>query len=163
MKRLSRIKTTAISATMIFGLSTPAMAVDQGITFTGLITEQCAVLLGVPGTLGVSPDQTILSSEESGGNAGTAIVTTNGLGSNIQVVVPTSFAIGPASADDNVTFAGDYDLSGSTILSDIVGSTTSALSLGVTTISVHASATKTTGTFEAGTYQMVPIVRCLSS
>lgn len=97
-----------------------ALAVDVGVLFSGLVTESCAVNVGTTGTLALSPDATSLSSENAGGIQGTAIVSTNGLGSTIEVVAPNSFLTGPATADTNTTFAANYDLSGATIITDIV-------------------------------------------
>lgn len=139
-----------------------AFAVDQDVTFRGTILESCSLVIGTDGTLGVSTDQTVLSSEETGGIFGTVTAATNGLGATIEVITPTGFQTGPSSADTNTVFAADYDLSGATVLTEILGGVLTPLGLGATLITVNASATKTSGTFDAGIYELVTVVRCTS-
>lgn len=143
-----------------FALCEISNATDQNIRFNGTVLESCALTIGTDGTLGVSADKTVLSSEETGGVLGTVTAVTNGLGADIQVITPSSFSVGPASADTNTTFATKYALTGSTVLSEVIGTTVSPLGLGATVVSVNASATKSTGTFESGDYELVTVVRC---
>jgi len=144
-------------------LNQSAQAVDVGVLFSGLVAETCAVNVGTTGTLALSADATVLSSENAGGIQGTAVVTTNGLGSTIEVVAPSSFLTGPSTADTNTVFDANYDLSGATIVTNILNTVTTPLNLGTTTISMDATATKTVGSFSAGAYSLITTVRCTSS
>lgn len=139
-----------------------AFAVDQDVRFSGLVLDSCALVIGTNGVLGQSIDQTVLSSKETAGLPGTVTVTTNSINSNIQVISPTTFDVGPASADTNTTFASSYALAGDTILSEVSGDSVTPLALGVTVATIDANATKTTGTFDAGLYELVTTVRCTS-
>ncbi len=144
-------------------LSYSATAVDAGIVFAGAILETCVVTVGTAGTLVASGDLTNLSSENSGGIKGTASVVTNGVNSSVQVIAPTSFLTGPSTADTNTTFATDYALTGATITAELAGTVTTSLNLGITTVSVDATATKSSGTFDAGAYSLVSTVRCTTT
>lgn len=122
--------------------------------------DSCTVNVTTPGTLGVSADQTSQSSENVGGIPVSAIITTNSTNSQIQVIAPSSFVVGPADADTNTVFATKYGLSGATTANDVNGTTLTALNSGINNMSVDASATKTSGAFSAGTYSMVATIRC---
>lgn len=152
-------KLGAVSAISI-ALISSANAEDQNVKFTGVVLDSCALIIGTDGTLGQSADQTTLSSQEIGGLPGTVTATTNGTASTLEVITPTAFLTGPASADTNTTFDTNYTLTGATSLSEVIGSTVSPLGLGVTVATINASATKSSGTFDSGTYELVTIVRC---
>jgi len=159
MKNITKI----MVATLGVALTAPAaFAVDQDVRFSGLVLDSCALVIGTNGVLGQSIDQTILSSKETAGLPGTVTVTTNSINSNIEVISPTSFDVGPASADTNTTFAASYSLAGDTTLSEVTGDSVTPLALGITVATIDANATKTTGTFDAGLYELVTTVRCTS-
>lgn len=158
--KMKIIKKLCAVAVMSIALSPAVQAADQNVKFTGIVLDSCALIIGTDGLLGQSGDQTILSSTESGGLPGTVTATTNGIASTLEVITPTSFLTGPASADTNTTFASSYALAGTTTLSEVVGSTVSPLGLGVTIATIDASATKSSGTFDSGTYELVTTVRC---
>lgn len=159
MKNITKI----MVATLGVALTAPAaFAVDQDVRFSGLVLDSCALVIGTNGVLGQSIDQTILSSKETAGLPGTVTVTTNSINSNIEVISPTSFDVGPASADTNTTFAASYSLAGDTTLSEVLGDSVTPLALGITVATIDANATKTTGTFDAGLYELVTTVRCTS-
>jgi hypothetical protein len=159
MKRMTKT-TLALALTALIAPS--ALAVDQDVRFAGIVLDSCALVIGTNGVLGQSLDQTVLSSKETGGASGTVIVTTNSPNSTIEVIAPTSFDIAPANADANTVFTASYSLAGDTVLSEILGDSISPLGLGVTTATIDANATKESGTFDAGLYELVTTVRCTS-
>lgn len=156
-------KKIAIIGVAIIGLSSPASAEDVNVDFSGTILESCSLTLGGTGTLGPSSDLTVLSSEETGGVSGSVVASTNGVGSTIQVIAPTAFNTGPSSRDTNTVFAAAYELTGATIIGQVTGSTVTPLGLGQTTVTVDASATKSAGVFDAGTYTLTTVVRCTTT
>lgn len=157
MKHIKKL----IGATLISGLVAPsAFAADQDVRFTGVVLDSCAIVIGTNGILGQSIDQATLSSKETGGLPGTVSVTTNSINSTIEVISPSSFDVGPATADTNTVFSASYALAGDTVLSEVIGDTVSPLGLGVTVATIDANAVKSTGTFDAGTYELVTTVRC---
>ncbi|WP_051279577.1 hypothetical protein [Hellea balneolensis] len=157
MKNIKKIMVVTLGSALI---APSAFAVDQDVRFSGVVLDSCALVIGTNGILGQSIDQTVLSSKETAGLPGTVTVTTNSINSNIQVIAPTSFDVGPASADTNTTFAASYTLAGDTVLSEVSGDSVTPLGLGVTVATVDANATKSTGTFDAGIYELVTVVRC---
>lgn len=137
-----------------------AAAQTDDIQFDGTVSDSCTVVADSNGTLALNGLSTILSSTEAGGSAGAATVTTNNTTFSVSIDAITAFTTGPADADTNTTFATQYDASGATTASGVDGGTSTSLGLGVTTLSVDATATKSSGTFSAGTYQLTATVRC---
>lgn len=142
-------------------LSVPASAVDQNVNFRGVVNDSCSLVVLNDGLLGVSSDQTVLSSKEAGGLRGRVSVVTNGPGNTIEIISPSGFAVGPPSADLNTVFESEYSASGGTILSNLLGVVVSLLGIGTTTIDIDATATKTSGAFESGAYELITVVRCV--
>jgi len=152
----------------IAGLSTAALilsgsasATDRNVNFRGVINNSCSLVVLNDGLLGVSSDQTILSSKQAGGLQGRVSVVTNGYGNTIEVISPSGFTVGPPSANMNTIFESEYSASGGTILSNLLGVVVSILGIGTTTIDIDATATKTSGTFESGAYELTTVVRCI--
>lgn len=139
-----------------------AHSTDQTVEFRGLINNSCSIVVLNDGLLGVASDQTILSSKEAGGLQGTVNVLTNGIGATVEVVAPTGFSVAPPSGTVNTLFETSYSLSGVTVLADLVGSSVTPLGLGLTRLDLDASATKTSGTFESGAYELTTVVRCVT-
>lgn len=137
--------------------STPALAVDAGAVFAGLVLSTCALTVGTPGVMTANAGYTSLSSENAGGSRSTVVALTTGATFNISALAPSTFTAGDSS---NVTFATDYTLTGSTSASDILGVTTTLLNIGTTTVAVDLTATKSTGNFPAGAYAATVTVRC---
>lgn len=142
-------------------LSVPASATDRNVNFRGVINNSCSLVVLNDGLLGVSADQTVLSSKEAGGLRGRVSAVTNGPGNTIEIISPTGFSVGPPSADVNTVFESEYSTSGGTILSQLLGVVVSILGIGTTTIDIDATATKTSGTFESGAYELITVVRCV--
>lgn len=156
------LKKLTLALTLSAAFTSSALAVDQDVRFAGAVLDSCALVLGTNGVLGQSLDQTVLSSQETGGVSGSVTITTNSPNSTLEIIAPTSFDIAPASGDINTVFATSYALQGDTLLSEVVGDTLSPLGLGITTATIDTSATKTSGTFDAGLYELVTTVRCTS-
>ncbi|MEM6849569.1 MAG: hypothetical protein AAF580_16130 [Pseudomonadota bacterium] len=141
-------------------LASSAAAQTGDILFNGTVAGACTIVTDNNGTLGLNGLSTVLASTETGGAAGQATVTTNDGSFSVSIDNITSFTTGPGDADTNTTFATTYDASGATTATGVTGSTSTSLGAGVTTLSVDASATKTSGTFSAGSYQLTATVRC---
>lgn len=146
----------------VFTALVPAAANAQtaDVLFDGTVGDSCTVVADTNGTLGLNGDSTVLASTEAGGAAGAATITTNATSFSVSIDAITAFTTGPADADTNTTFATTYDASGATTASGVDGGTSTSLGNGVTTLAVNASATKSVGTFSAGTYQLTATVRC---
>lgn len=160
------MKTTTkilLTSAVLIGGSMQANATDTNTTFTGVIPPSCLVTISTPGLIGASSDQTVLSTEETGGLAAVAAVVTNSTTSTIQVIPPVAFSVAPASGNANTTFATSYDTTGVTVADVADGNTVTALNLGLTAMTIDASATKSSGTFDAGAYEFVATVRCVNT
>lgn len=152
-----RVKLAAGAFLAIAIGSSPALAVDAGAVFTGLVTSTCALTVGTAGVMTANAGYTTLSSENAGGSRSTVAALTTGDTFNISAIAPSTFTAGDSS---NVTFATDYTLTGSTSASDILGATPTLLNVGTTTVAVDLTATKSTGNFPAGAYAATVTVRC---
>ena len=157
---------TSTVAIIVGTIATPAFAVDVDgqATFGGSILDSCVVNVTSGGTLGVSADKTLLASTETGagGVAAVAAVTTNSTNSTVQVINPVAFTLGPDDADTNTTFGTSYVLSGATTATENDGTTVTTLGTGVTNMSLDSSATKSSGSFAAGTYSLITTIRCVT-
>ncbi len=151
--------TLAVGSSTALLLST-ALAQSDTVTFNGTISDTCTVVAGSAGTLAASTDNTVIASSEAGGSAGTATVTTNSTSFEITLAAATAFDSAPASAAANTTFAAEFDASGATTASDVAAGVAQAAGSGTTNLSIDASATKSTGTYEAGSYSLTVTVTC---
>jgi hypothetical protein len=149
---------TTLTTGLLLLHTLPANAAD--IPFNGTVVASCVLTVGTPGILAVNSDSTILGSQQSGGLAGSANALTTGTGYSVSVSSPASFTLGPADASDNVTFSSSYQGSGATNFSQTSESTSTSLNLGLTTIGVDLTATKTSGIFSAGNYTAATTVTC---
>ena len=95
----------------------------------------------------------------SGGSAGTATVLTTGTAFSLSTDEPI-FTSAPAGGGTGVTFASNYASTGDNVIPQTSGATATPLSAGTSNISVNMSATKTSGTFVAGTYAASVTLRC---
>lgn len=162
LKRILFGTVVAISGSI--SISAYAVDVDGQATFGGTILDSCVVNVTSGGTLGVSADKTLMASTETGagGVAAVAAVTTNSTNSTVQVINPVAFTLGPGDADTNTTFGTSYVLTGATTATENDGTTVTALGAGVTNMSLDSSATKSSGSFSAGTYSLVATIRCVT-
>ncbi|WOI52783.1 hypothetical protein [Parvularcula sp. LCG005] len=152
-----------MSAVFVGGLSGVAFAQSDDVIFNGTIADSCTVVAGSAGTIAASTDSTVLSSTEAGGSAGDAAVTANSAAYQVTVSAPTAFDSAPAGSDTNTTFAASYAASGATTASGVNAGVQTAINAGETTITVDASATKSVGTYAAGSYQLTTTVTCSTS
>ena len=142
----------------------PAQAQTSGdVTLDGLLLDICVLTISSSGTLTPNVDYTQLSSENGGGARGGATIITTSSSFDLVVDTPTGFSMMPAGGDTGVSYASLYSASGVTILGDIGEGVLSSLGLGLTNVSVGATATKAAGVFPAGSYQLPVTVRCVSS
>ena len=159
-----RLAALTLSAVTGLAISPTALSqtVDNQITFSGSIPESCTLNVLTAGTLGVSLQQNILSSEQIGGIPATATITTNSASSVVSLINPADFATAPAGASADVTFGTNYILAGTTIAVEADGETQTALNLGLSTMTINASATKSSGTLPTGDYTLTPTLRCIT-
>ncbi len=142
----------------------PASAQTSGdVLFNGLIFDTCIVLILGSGTLAPDATYTSLSSENPGGARGGATVVTTSTNFDLSIDAPAGFSMTPSGGDTGVSYDALVSASGVTVLTDIVDGALSALGLGLTTLSVGATATKGAGIFPAGSYQLPVTVRCVAS
>ena len=152
-----------VAAWVVFA-SSGAVAQSSGdVIFNGLILDSCVVAVLASGTLTADPTYMTLSSENAGGARGAATIVTTSTNFDLQIDTPTGFSVMPAGGDASVTYGAVVSTTGVTILADIADGVLSALGLGLTTLSVGTTATKGSGVFPAGSYQLPVTVRCVAS
>jgi hypothetical protein len=152
----------AIAAGLLFAGQASAQS-SGDVLFNGLIFDTCIVLILGSGTLAPDATYTSLSSENPGGARGGATIITTSANFDLVIDAPVSFSMNPAGGDTGVTYGGLVSATGVTVLGDILDGALSALGLGLTTLSVGATATRGAGIFPAGAYQMPVTVRCVAS
>ena len=130
------------------------------VQFNGMILSSCTILVLTPGTLAVNTDGDLLSSENLGGLPGTATVTSTGLGYDLSITAPTGFDTAPTDGGTNTTYDASFSSIGVTIDPLVEVGDILSLGLGLSTLTVNASAQKSTGIFPAGTYQMTTTLTC---
>lgn len=151
-------------AACVFSSTENASAQTSGdVIFNGLILDTCVVAIVSTGTLAADATYTSLSSENAGGARGSATVVTTSVDFDLQIDTPVGFSAMPAGGDTGVTYGALVSATGVTSLVDIVDGALSALGLGLTTLSVGATATRGAGVFPAGSYQLPVTVRCVPS
>ncbi|MFC6490537.1 hypothetical protein [Nitratireductor sp. GCM10026969] len=149
-----------VAATALAASTLPGLAADGTVLFNASVLSTCLITIGTPGVMTASADYTELSSLEAGGASGTATILTTAAGYEVSTSAPVAFVSAPAGGDDSVTFASSYSASGVTSLTDVVGSVTSVLGLGLTNLDVDLTATKSAGAFPAGSYVAEVTVTC---
>lgn len=137
-----------------------AVAVTANVPFAATVLATCTVTVAAPGVMTANSDFTRLDSEESGGSAGRATVVTTGATFSVSVDAPSAFITAPAGGNENVTFAANYEASGATVASGILGTVPTLLNPGVTDVDVDLRATKSAGVFAQGAYASEAVVRC---
>lgn len=137
-----------------------AKAQDADVIFNGTVADSCTVVADSAGTIAINTGNTVLSSTEAGGAAGAATITASTTTYEVTVDAPSTFTTAPAGSDTNTTFATTYDASGATTASGVAGTTATTLGAGSTTLAVNASATKSSGIYNSGTYSLTTTVRC---
>lgn len=140
----------------------PAIAAQSGINFGGTVglRNYCQVVLVEGGVLAQSGDQKELSSEQAGGVAGRAQITTTRGRYRVSIDAPTGFSSMPPDGDTNVDFSSAYSLTGATTATRRNGARSTRLGRGRTDLAAHFSARRVVGSFPAGSYSSVLTVRC---
>lgn len=165
-RRLRVARTIGLGLTLLGATSIPAAAlVDVRI-------GSCTIVVSTPGVLTASADLKTLSSTNPGGRAARVSVTTLINGSfphltcnlvaqlncfRVTYVPPVNFSSAPPGGDANVLFTGQIVPQGSSSLLDLLSA---VIVNGTQTIDLSLTATKTQGSFTAGTFQAIPTVRC---
>lgn len=148
-----------VAALVALGAFAP-VAAQEDVIFNATVAGSCTIVVDTSGTLGVATDFTQLSSALAGGTAAGATVTASDNSFSLTLAAATAFDTGPSNANTNTTFAAAYDASGATSATDVAAATPTALTSGITNVSVDASADKTTGIFDAGSYSLTTTLTC---
>lgn len=133
-----------------------AFAVTGNVIFNGDISNTCSITIVDAGILAANVGQTQMSSENTGGQAGTATIVTTSANYAISLNAPTAFNAGSPVAPS--TFAAKYSTTGASTYSNQTGS--NPLAAGTSNVAVHLAANKTTGSFPTGTYSATVVLRC---
>lgn len=149
-----------ILASIALLLAGKANAAEGTVTFNGTVLPSCLITIGTPGTLTADAGYTELSSKNAGGVAGTATVVATAATFGLSTSAPATFTSAPAGGDDNVTFVSNYSASGVTSVTDVVGTVTTPLGIGLTNVNVDLTATKASGNFPAGNYIADVTITC---
>lgn len=122
--------------------------------------QLCQIVLTQPGTLGVSYDATTIGSNQPGGRAGIANITTTNSSYAIALDLPAGFSAAPIDGNNGVSFKASYSGTGDTNFSNLPGTFPVKLKRGDTRITTHITATRFGDTFPSGAYSAELIVRC---
>jgi hypothetical protein len=156
MKNLTRV--AIIAAVAMAPIK--AISAEGNIPFSGSVQDTCIISVGNTGTLSVNTNHTVLGSEEAGGSAATATVLTTGEGYSLRADAPTAFQTTATTGNNNVSFEANYKASGASSIGKTDGKIASPLNRGSTSVDIDMSGTKTSGTFEAGSYDAIVLLRC---
>lgn len=157
------LRVCSLLAAASLGASQAAAQSSGNVIFNGLILDTCIVVILGSGTLAPDAAYATLSSENPGGSRGAATILTTSANFDLSIETPAGFSLTPAGGDTGVSYDALVSATGVTVLTDILDGALSALGLGLTTLSVGATATKGAGNFPAGAYQLPVTVRCVSS
>ena len=149
---------------LVFFVS-PVYAINTGTAqFLGNLTSSCDVSNFIDGTIVANSGATSLSSTAAGGTPATFTAQTNAGSYKITLGTPT--LVGPSGTVTGVTFTTTASATGTGVLGSIISLINSVagvlnLSLGGTyAVTVNATATLPSGSFEAGTYTLSVPVSC---
>lgn len=155
-----------VAAAVLLPASIPANAVSGNIPFNGNIPgpNLCSIVVSQDGVLAQNLAETVLSSKEVGGVAGTARVYSFE-DYWLSVQAPVYFTSAPPTGNDNVTFqalfSGTSFHQGATF-AERPGDSPVQLQSGftVTDVTVNLIATRTVSTFPHGFYSAWTVLRC---
>jgi hypothetical protein len=146
------------AALMVASIDQTALATTQNVIFNGTIAPTCTLVVGINGTMTVSPDLQSLSSHNSGGSAGTVTLTTTG-GVSLSVDPVTTTTV-PSADSTSTTWTPTYSAAGAHSIVE-TGSATSIGTPGADLVSVHLAGTKGgSNRFSNGNYQATVTLRC---
>lgn len=143
----------------IQALPTPAHAATGTALFAGTILDTCTIVIGTAGVLDLDITGTSFGTTSGLGVPALAVVTTTGLGFNIDVDTPSGFTIAPSGGNTNVSFSTEYSTTGVTSAGGVLGGVLTALGLGITSLSIDLTATKPDA-FPAGLYTAETVITC---
>ena len=160
-----------VLATM-FGTSTfaaiPAAVgpADGDLKWNGAIDQMCNLQGFRDGTVIASIDQTNLSSELNGGIAAHVAIRSNSNG--YKLVLGSPVLSGPNGVEQDVSFNINPVGSGTDLVGTVKGNFGALNGImlfdaGIYSVDVNALATKNTGAFQAGTYQVKVPVTCVKA
>ncbi|MGB8817975.1 MAG: hypothetical protein WCC66_08665 [Rhizobiaceae bacterium] len=150
------VKFAVVSAMLAAPL--PAVAATGNVQFDATVNNTCAITVQTAGLLTANVGQTVLSSTNAGGSAGTAEIVATSANYTVSVDQPTAFSAAPVGGGTNVNFAATYASAGATTLT--ARNTAAPLLTGTSNVTVNMSATKTSGSFPTGTYAGIVVLRC---
>ena len=140
-----------------------------------LSQETCEIVVNSAGVMTTNAGETVLSSQEAGGQGGVATVTSRkltgnppGLGPRFSVTfeAPSTFTTMPVGGDTGVTFEARFSgvsISRGRNFNNRLGSRPIRLrrrGVSITEITGDLIATRTGSTFPAGTYSAIGTLRC---
>lgn len=155
------MRRTALSLIVTAGaLLAASQAAAANVSFNGLILDSCAVTLGTPGALGLDGTGRTMSSSEAGGLSGGAAVLTTSATYKLEVDPPSSFSLAPAGSTPD-SIEARFTASGVTSIVAQAAGTPLNLNLGLTSVAVNTTATRSATIFPAGIYRIDVTVRCV--
>jgi len=155
MKHSLKIASTALA--LMLPLSS---AHSANVIHSGTVASTCVLTVGTPGILAANANSSVLGSKESGGLKSIVTAVSTGAAFNITAASPASFTVAPSNGNDNVTFLSEYQLGGATSSGRLAGTIPTPLNIGVTTVDVDLTATKSSGVFPQGLYTATTVVTC---
>ena len=146
-------RTTLVAAVLV---ATSPISHSADVRFNGTVEPVCSVVVGSDGVMKSSADGRKFGSKELGGVAGTVVVTSNTNQLSFSAAAPSSFTSSPTGGSEGVDFQAEFTAAG--LGSSVVG--TAPLPIGITTVAVDLTASKSSGTFPAGDYVADVVVTC---
>ena len=150
--RRARAACFVLAAAAICGPSGAA-----NVSLTGAVANVCLLTVATPGTLGMGPNGTTLSSEETGGLNATVTVTATGSNPTISFSAPT--LAGPSASTGSATKQIGYNSPAGANQGYTDGASTYTMNRLLDSVTVRGRATNLDG-FVTGTYTIASTVTC---
>lgn len=157
---MTKLLTSLFATTACILAATPAAAVTTNVPFTSTVASACVLTVGTPGVMAPDAGYATLDTTESGGTSSVVTVISTGATFSVSADAPTTFSTAPTGANDNLTFEAKYQGTGATTIGETLGTVSTPLGLGLTTLTLDLKATKSTGVFPQGLYTTDVVVRC---
>lgn len=157
---MTKLLTAFIATTACVLVTIPATAVTTNVPFTSTVASACVLTVGTPGVMAPSAGYSTLDTQEAGGTSSIVTVISTGATFSVSADAPTAFSVAPSGANDNLAFEAKYQGNGATTIGETLGSVSTLLGLGLTTLTLDLKATKSTGVFPQGLYTTEVVVRC---
>lgn len=156
-------KLSGACALAIAMTSSSAFAVDQDLSFTGLILDTCTIVVATDGVLAANPEANQLSSKNAGGVPGTATVVTNSDSSVVEVIAPVTWTQQPLNSGNDTAFSTSYSIPvGASTTGEVDGTVQTSLGFGPSELIINATADKGAGAYSGGQYELVATLRCVA-